>query len=100
MHSSMGQAPVRSQRSNAARPPTANAPRQALHSKVASLTELGDGLVFFRRLVVLPPAILTIMFIAGCTSLPRTSYTASDGASSTVLDLDKLRRYRKSATRQ
>jgi hypothetical protein len=48
----------------------------------------------FRRLVVQPFAILTMMFIlAGCSSLPRTSYTASDAASSTVLDLDELRRY-------
>jgi predicted acylesterase/phospholipase RssA len=31
--------------------------------------------------------------LAGCASLPRTSYTASDAASSTVLDLDQLRRY-------
>jgi hypothetical protein len=44
--------------------------------------------------VVQPFAILTMMFIlAGCSSLPRTSYTASDAASSTVLDLDELRRY-------
>jgi predicted acylesterase/phospholipase RssA len=48
----------------------------------------------FRRQVVLPSAILAIMFmLAGCSSLPRTSYTASDAASSTVLDLDQLRRY-------
>jgi len=34
------------------------------------------------------------MFIlAGCSSLPRTVYTASDAASSTVLDLGELRRY-------
>jgi Patatin-like phospholipase len=34
------------------------------------------------------------MFIlAGCSSLPRTAYTASDAASSTVLDLSELRRY-------
>jgi predicted acylesterase/phospholipase RssA len=31
--------------------------------------------------------------LAGCSTLPRTSYTASDAASSTVLDLDRLRRY-------
>src|SRR5882724_11714850 len=31
--------------------------------------------------------------LAGCTTLPRTSYTASEAASSTVLDLDQLRRY-------
>jgi len=48
----------------------------------------------FRRLVVLPFAILTIMLmLAGCSSLPRISYTASDAAASTVLDLDELRRY-------
>ena len=48
----------------------------------------------FRRQVVLPSAILAIMFmLAGCSSLPRTSYTASDAASSKVLDLDQLRRY-------
>jgi predicted acylesterase/phospholipase RssA len=39
-------------------------------------------------------AILTAMFIlAGCSSLPRPSYTASDAASSRVLDLNELRRY-------
>jgi predicted acylesterase/phospholipase RssA len=48
----------------------------------------------FRRLAVVPLAIPTILFtLAGCSSLPRTSYTASDAASSTVLDLDQLRRY-------
>jgi predicted patatin/cPLA2 family phospholipase len=48
----------------------------------------------FRRQVVLPSAILAMMLmLAGCSSLPRTSYTASDAASSTVLDLDQLRRY-------
>jgi predicted acylesterase/phospholipase RssA len=48
----------------------------------------------FRRQAVLPSAILVMMFmLAGCSSLPRTSYTASDAASSTVLDLDQLRRY-------
>jgi hypothetical protein len=48
----------------------------------------------FRRLAVLAFAIPTILFmLAGCASLPRTSYTASDAASSTVLDLDQLRRY-------
>ena len=48
----------------------------------------------FRRLVVVPFAIPTILImLAGCSSLPRTSYTASDAASSTVLDLDQLRRY-------
>ena len=48
----------------------------------------------FRRQVVLRSAILAIMFmLAGCSSLPRTSYTASDAASSKVLDLDQLRRY-------
>jgi predicted acylesterase/phospholipase RssA len=48
----------------------------------------------FRRLVILPFAALTTMpILAGCSSLPRTSYTASDAASSTVLDLDELRRY-------
>jgi predicted patatin/cPLA2 family phospholipase len=34
-----------------------------------------------------------MFMLAGCSSLPRTSYTASDAASSTVLDLDQLRRY-------
>src|SRR5258705_10074103 len=48
----------------------------------------------FRQLLVVPFVILTVMFIlAGCSSLPRTSYTASDAASSTVLDLSELRRY-------
>src|SRR6266404_8129473 len=34
-----------------------------------------------------------VLSIAGCSSLPRTSYTASDAAASTVLDLSELRRY-------
>src|SRR5258705_7518872 len=34
-----------------------------------------------------------VIVLTGCSSLPRTSYTASDAASSTVLDLDQLRRY-------
>jgi hypothetical protein len=39
-------------------------------------------------------AILTAVFIlAGCSSLPRTSYTASDAASSQVLNLGELRWY-------
>jgi predicted acylesterase/phospholipase RssA len=48
----------------------------------------------FRQLLVVPFAILAVMFIlAGCSSLPRTPYAASDAASSTVLDLGALRRY-------
>src|SRR6202046_5654628 len=47
-----------------------------------------------RQLLVRPFAFLAAMFIlAGCSSLPRTAYTASDAASSTVLDLGELRRY-------
>src|ERR1700722_14565667 len=47
-----------------------------------------------RQLLVPPSAFLAAMFIlAGCSSLPRTAYTASDAASSTVLDLGELRRY-------
>jgi len=34
-----------------------------------------------------------VLVLAGCSSLPRTSYTASDAASSTVLDLGELRTY-------
>jgi hypothetical protein len=48
----------------------------------------------FCRQVALPSVMLTIMFmLAGCSSLPRISYSASDAVSSTVLDLDQLRRY-------
>jgi predicted patatin/cPLA2 family phospholipase len=47
-----------------------------------------------RQLLVPPFAILTVMFIvAGCSSLPRKAYTASEAASSTVLDIGELRRY-------
>jgi predicted acylesterase/phospholipase RssA len=43
---------------------------------------------------VQPIALLAAMFIlAGCSSLARTSYTASDAASSRVLDLGELRSY-------
>src|SRR3984893_4587281 len=38
--------------------------------------------------------ILTVILIlTGCSSLPRTPYTAADAASSRVLDLTELRRY-------
>jgi predicted acylesterase/phospholipase RssA len=48
----------------------------------------------FRQLSVRPIALLVAMLIlAGCSSLPRTSYTASDAAASTVLDLRELRSY-------
>ena len=47
-----------------------------------------------RLLPVRPFAVLAVMFIlAGCSSIPRTAYTASDAASSTVLDLSDLRSY-------
>src|SRR6202022_1564589 len=47
----------------------------------------------FRQLLVLPLAILAVSLLAGCSSLPRTPYTASDAAASTVLDLSELRSY-------
>jgi len=47
----------------------------------------------FRQLLVLPFAILVVSILAGCSSLPRTPYTASDAASSRALDLGELRRY-------
>jgi hypothetical protein len=48
----------------------------------------------FRQLLVRPFAPLAAMFIlAGCSSLPRTPYTASDAAASSVLDLSELRTY-------
>jgi hypothetical protein len=34
-----------------------------------------------------------ILILAGCSSLPRTPYTAADAASSRVLDVNELRRY-------
>lgn len=47
----------------------------------------------FRQLLV-RPFVLAVMFVlAGCSSLPRTAYTASDAAASTVLDLGELRSY-------
>src|SRR3981189_2033357 len=47
-----------------------------------------------RQLLVRPFVLLAVMLIlAGCSSLPRTPYTASDAASSTVLDLGGLRIY-------
>jgi uncharacterized lipoprotein len=46
---------------------------------------------FRRWLAVWPFAVLVaVLVLAGCSSLPRTSYTASDAASSTVLDLREL----------
>jgi hypothetical protein len=47
-----------------------------------------------RQLLVRPFAFLAaLLVLAGCSSLPRTAYTASDAAFSTVLDLGELRRY-------
>jgi predicted acylesterase/phospholipase RssA len=47
-----------------------------------------------QQLLVRLFAFLAAMFIlVGCSTLPRTAYTASDAASSTVLDLSELRRY-------
>ncbi|SHK16666.1 Patatin-like phospholipase [Bradyrhizobium lablabi] len=47
-----------------------------------------------RQSHVRPFALLAAMLVlAGCSSLPRTSYTASDAASSRVLDLGELRSY-------
>ena len=37
--------------------------------------------------------LLCSLALAGCTSLPRTPYTAADAAASRVLDIDGLRRY-------
>jgi hypothetical protein len=49
---------------------------------------------FRRQLLVRPFVLLAVTFIlAGCSSLPRAPYTASDAAASRVLDLDELRRY-------
>jgi predicted acylesterase/phospholipase RssA len=49
---------------------------------------------FPRWLPVYPFTVLAVVLIlAGCSSLPRISYTASDAASSTVLDLRDLRTY-------
>jgi predicted acylesterase/phospholipase RssA len=49
---------------------------------------------FRRQLLVRPLVLLAVTFVlAGCSSLPRTPYTASDAASSRVLDLTKLRMY-------
>src|SRR4030081_1289392 len=47
-----------------------------------------------RRLLVRPFAFpAAVLILAGCSSLPRTSYTASDAASSTVMDLGGWRAY-------
>jgi predicted acylesterase/phospholipase RssA len=47
-----------------------------------------------RQLLVQPFVLLAAVFIlAGCSSLPRTPYTASEAASAEVLDLGELRRY-------
>src|SRR5258708_4831219 len=49
---------------------------------------------FRRQLLVRPFVLLAVTFIlAGCSSLPRAPYTASDAAAWRVLDLDELRRY-------
>src|SRR5258708_40268190 len=49
---------------------------------------------FRRQLLVRQFVLLAVWFIlAGCSSLRRAPYTASDAAASRVLDLDELRRY-------
>ena len=66
----------------------------ALYKRSRVVESQGMVLGSFRRLAVRPFVILAIMFMfAGCSSLPRTSYTASDAAASTVLDFSELRRY-------
>jgi Patatin-like phospholipase len=46
------------------------------------------------RLLVLPLCAMgVILILAGCSSLPRTPYTAADAASSRMLDLKDLRSY-------
>jgi predicted acylesterase/phospholipase RssA len=48
----------------------------------------------FRELLVMSFAISTGVFsLAGCSSLPRSPYTASDAASARVLNVNELRRY-------
>src|ERR1700719_1135222 len=48
----------------------------------------------FRQLLVLSFAISTGFFsLAGCSSLPRAPYTASDAASARALNVNELRRY-------
>src|ERR1700761_3582687 len=48
----------------------------------------------FRQLLVLSFAISTgFVSLAGCSSLPRSPYTASDAASARVLNVNELRRY-------
>jgi hypothetical protein len=37
--------------------------------------------------------VIAMLVLAGCSSIPRTPYTASDAASSRMLDLRDLRRY-------
>ncbi len=52
------------------------------------------GMRSFYQLPVMPFVTLTLVFLlVGCSSLPRTPYTASDAASARVLDLRDLRRY-------
>jgi len=47
-----------------------------------------------RKLLVPPFALLAAMSVlVGCSAVPRTPYTASDAAASTVLDLSELRQY-------
>jgi hypothetical protein len=47
-----------------------------------------------RPWLVWPFAFLAaVLILAGCSSLPRTTYTTSDAASSRILDVSELRRY-------
>jgi predicted acylesterase/phospholipase RssA len=68
----------------------ASLPQQSCIIEQSRVTDMCS----FRQLLVPPFAILAAMLIlAGCSSLPRTPYTASDAVSATVLDLGELRRY-------
>ena len=69
-------------------------PRQTLRRRIVVNLNRKSVMCSRRQLLVRPFALLAAMFIVtGCSSLPRTAYTASDAASSTILDLSELRRY-------
>jgi predicted acylesterase/phospholipase RssA len=68
---------------------------QILRSKIAFVKQNRESVMRCRPQLLIPAlAFLTAMLVlAGCSSLPRESYTASDAASSRVLNLGELRRY-------
>src|ERR1700722_3700801 len=63
----------------------------ALHSEIPGSMKIMHSIGRLRGRLFC--ALAAVFIVAGCSSLPRTQYTAVDAASARILDLDVLRRY-------